>query len=79
MGERAQAHRSCQRGRWVLRGGDYDVPTLLGYGLYDVFIWNMLSLNGMRPFGSKPNTKTVRTWPKVENIISFRAGCYIWY
>ena len=52
-------------------------PTLPGYGLYDVFVWNMLSLNGMRPFGGKPNTKTVRAWLKVDNIISFRAGCYI--
>ena len=59
MGERVQAHRGRQRGRWVLRGSDCDVPTLPGYGLYDVFIWNMLSLNGMRPFGGKLNTKTV--------------------
>ena len=49
------------------------------YGLYDVFIWNMLSLNGMRPFGGKPNTKTMQAWPKADNIISFKAGCYIWY
>ena len=40
----------------------------------------MLSLNGIRPFGGKPNTKTVRAWPKADNIISFRAKCYIkWY
>jgi hypothetical protein len=44
-----------------------------------VFIWNMLSLNGMRHFGGKVNTKTMWTWPKVDNIISFRTGCYIWY
>jgi hypothetical protein len=42
-----------------------------------VIIWNMLSLNGMRPFGGKPNSKTVQAWPKVENVISFKAGCYI--
>jgi hypothetical protein len=41
-----------------------------------VFIWNMLSLNGMRTFEGKLNTKTVRTWPKADNIISFRARCY---
>jgi hypothetical protein len=43
-----------------------------------VFIWNMFSLNGMRPFGGRPNTKTVRARPKADNIISFRARCYIW-
>jgi cell division GTPase FtsZ len=32
----------------------------------------MLSLNGMRPFGGRLNTKTVRAWPKADNIISFR-------
>ena len=32
----------------------------------------MLSLNGMRPFGGKLNTKTVRAWPKMDNIESFR-------
>jgi hypothetical protein len=42
-----------------------------------MFIWNMLSLNDMRPFGGKLNTKTMQVWPKVDNIISFRAGCYI--
>ena len=39
-----------------------------------MFIWNMLSLNGVRPFKGKPNTKIVRAWPKVDSIISFRAG-----
>jgi hypothetical protein len=29
-GERAQAHKGCQRGRWVLRGGDCDIPHCLG-------------------------------------------------
>jgi hypothetical protein len=38
-----------------------------------VFISNMLFLNGMRPFRGRPNTKTVWTWPKADNIISFRA------
>jgi hypothetical protein len=47
-----------------------------GYGLYDVFIWNMLSLNDMRLFEGKPNTKTVWAWSKANNIISFRVGCY---
>jgi hypothetical protein len=32
----------------------------------------MLSLNGIRPFRGKHNTKTVRVWPKADNIISFR-------
>jgi hypothetical protein len=41
-----------------------------------VFIRNMLSLNGMRHFGDKLNTKTVRAGPKADNIISFRAGRY---
>jgi hypothetical protein len=41
-----------------------------------MFIWNMLSLNGMRSFGNKFNAKTMRAWPKADNIISFRAGCY---
>ena len=30
------------------------------------------SLNGMRHFGGKLNTKIVRAWPKADNIISFR-------
>jgi hypothetical protein len=30
MGEHAQAHRGHHRGRWVLRGGDCDVPHCLG-------------------------------------------------
>jgi hypothetical protein len=38
-----------------------------------------LSLNGMKPFGGRPNTKSVQAWPKVDNIISFRTECYIWY
>jgi hypothetical protein len=42
-----------------------------------VFIWNMLSLNGMWSFRGKPNTKTVWAWPKADNIISFRVRCYI--
>jgi hypothetical protein len=37
----------------------------------------MLFLNGMRPFGGRPNTKTMWAWPKADNIISFKAGCYI--
>jgi hypothetical protein len=67
--------------RKVLCKLDIDMwrPTLPGYGLYDVFIWNILSLNGMRPFGGRPNTKTVRAWPKADNIILFRTGYYIWY
>ena len=27
-------------------------------------------------FWGKPNTKTMWAWPKVDNIISFRVGCY---
>jgi hypothetical protein len=41
-----------------------------------MFIWNMLSLNGMMLFESKPNTKTLWAWPKADNIISFRARYY---
>jgi hypothetical protein len=33
----------------------------------------MLCLNDMRHFGDKLNIKTVRAWPKADNIISFRA------
>jgi hypothetical protein len=33
-----------------------------------MFIWNMLSLNGMMPFGGRPNTKTMQAWPKADNI-----------
>jgi hypothetical protein len=69
MEVRAQAHRGCQQGPWVPREGDCDVS-------HYVFIWNMLSLNGMKSFGGKPNTKIVRTWPKVDNIISFRMRYY---
>ena len=36
----------------------------------------MFSLNGMRHFEGKPNTKTVRAWSKADNIISFRTECY---
>jgi hypothetical protein len=61
MGEHAKALKGRQRGCWVLRGGDCDYLTLPGCGKDDVFIWNMLSLNGMRPFGGKLNTKTMRT------------------
>jgi hypothetical protein len=28
----------------------------------------------MRPFGGKPNIKTMWAWPKANNIISFKAG-----
>jgi hypothetical protein len=41
-----------------------------------VFIWNMASLNGMKPFGARPNTKTMWAWLKADNIISFRVECY---
>jgi hypothetical protein len=44
-----------------------------------VLIYNMLSLNGMRPFGVKSKNKTIRAWPKADNIIPLEAGCYIWY
>jgi hypothetical protein len=40
---------------------------------------SMLSLNSILPFRAKPKNKTVRTWPKVDNIIPLGAGCYICY
>jgi hypothetical protein len=30
MGEHVKAHKGCQRGCWVLRGDDCDVPHCLG-------------------------------------------------
>jgi hypothetical protein len=49
-----------------------------GCGKDYVFISNMLSLNGMTHFGSKPNTKTVWAWPKADNIDSGKRVSYIW-
>jgi hypothetical protein len=43
MGERAQAHRGRQRGRWVLRGGDCDVPHCLGMD-YMMCLYRICSL-----------------------------------
>jgi hypothetical protein len=42
-----------------------------------VLIYIMFSLNGMRHFGVKSKNKTVRAWPKEDNIIPLGAGCYI--
>ena len=37
----------------------------------------MLFLNSMEPFDGKFNIKIMRALPKMDNIISFKAGCYI--
>ena len=43
MGERAQAHRGRQRERWVLKGGDCDVPHCLGID-YMMCLYEICSL-----------------------------------
>ena len=50
---------------------------MLGYGLYDVFIWNMLSLNGMRPFGVDPILKLCGLGQK--RTISYHLGQDVTY
>jgi hypothetical protein len=70
MGVCAQAHRGCTS----KDAGSQEGVIVTSHIMY--WVWNMLSLNGIRPFGGRPNTKTVRAWPKVDNIISFKAECY---